>query len=495
MNKDHLTQTYKHLIRGKLYKVAKPFTDFKGDNYLVGDQLEFIGSNYLPYDAGLSLFFNKNGKEIQIMLCLQKEFQQGIEQQLDQYFKLVENCLPQKSVRYEWVKRKIGSNSNILSLTHNEIVSAIDGPAHASGCYKVSVQDFLCDKSRGHIENVYGKEVLNSLLRILNDHTSFEPIDDVLSFRNNLKLSSISPDLVELNRLLFKFDFEIGSRFLESLFNLQQILPPELIALSFYAYDAPLLAYNNRVLIEDNDFDVLISRLKNNTSVGSFKVGMQLLDAMANYAVESQQLRRLHHIKDMANVVEEQNFEIQKDRLNNYILQAWSYNYVEIFEDEYMKRVFEPFKDFYNTQSGIEEQFNRMREHSLRWLINEDYLIWGDAFAELTMQTFKQEGIDINHVHTKRMMSYINGQSTYTSGVYISNYLKNVPVNPAEHFTPKNIKEGGTPKFLKQEGDKDQIAGRMLNYLYYFHESGAVVTPKRINNVLNRIEETWNSKN
>ena len=47
--------------------------------------MEFIGSNFVPYDDGLSLFLVYKGKEKQIRLQIRPEEQQEIVQNLLQY--------------------------------------------------------------------------------------------------------------------------------------------------------------------------------------------------------------------------------------------------------------------------------------------------------------------------------------------------------------------------------------------------------------------------
>lgn len=49
-----------HLRVGRAYVVAKPFRDFDGKLWRVGEGGVFEGYNFLPYDDGLSLILTPN---------------------------------------------------------------------------------------------------------------------------------------------------------------------------------------------------------------------------------------------------------------------------------------------------------------------------------------------------------------------------------------------------------------------------------------------------
>ncbi|MBK7883298.1 MAG: DUF3601 domain-containing protein [Chitinophagaceae bacterium] len=59
-------ENYNHLnlVPGKKYKVIKEFTDFDRQLHPVGETWLFVGTNFLPYDDGLTLHVNKDGKNI-----------------------------------------------------------------------------------------------------------------------------------------------------------------------------------------------------------------------------------------------------------------------------------------------------------------------------------------------------------------------------------------------------------------------------------------------
>jgi hypothetical protein len=57
------------LEKGVRYKIVKAFTDFDGDVHEVGETWTFLGSGFLPYDDGLSMFVSLDGEhEWQIRL-------------------------------------------------------------------------------------------------------------------------------------------------------------------------------------------------------------------------------------------------------------------------------------------------------------------------------------------------------------------------------------------------------------------------------------------
>ncbi|HGS4754464.1 TPA: DUF3601 domain-containing protein [Vibrio cholerae] len=86
MDRDYLQSEYGVLKAGQCYKVVRSFKDYRNINYERGDVMRFLGSNFVPYESGLSLFFDKNGSERQIMLCVRPEFQMEIAHHLDSYF-------------------------------------------------------------------------------------------------------------------------------------------------------------------------------------------------------------------------------------------------------------------------------------------------------------------------------------------------------------------------------------------------------------------------
>lgn len=85
MDRSYLSKEYNHLKSGMKYRILKSFTDYDGIVYESGEVVEFIGSNFVPYEDGLSLFFVCKGKEKQIRLQIRPEEQQEIVQNLLQY--------------------------------------------------------------------------------------------------------------------------------------------------------------------------------------------------------------------------------------------------------------------------------------------------------------------------------------------------------------------------------------------------------------------------
>ena len=60
--------TASELIEGREYRIVREFRDFDGVVHRVGEQWIFRSKNFLPYDDGLSLFVEIDGKELHIRL-------------------------------------------------------------------------------------------------------------------------------------------------------------------------------------------------------------------------------------------------------------------------------------------------------------------------------------------------------------------------------------------------------------------------------------------
>lgn len=56
------------LKKGREYRVTKEFLDYDGLPHRVGDTWTFKDKNFVPYDDGLSLFIEVEGREKQIRL-------------------------------------------------------------------------------------------------------------------------------------------------------------------------------------------------------------------------------------------------------------------------------------------------------------------------------------------------------------------------------------------------------------------------------------------
>ena len=85
MDRSLLNKEYRHLKAGEKYLVVKSFRDYDNYSYEEGNVIEFIGSNFVPYEDGLSLFFVYQGREKQIRLQVRPEEQQEIAQNINKY--------------------------------------------------------------------------------------------------------------------------------------------------------------------------------------------------------------------------------------------------------------------------------------------------------------------------------------------------------------------------------------------------------------------------
>lgn len=67
---DTRTEWERDLLRGQRYRVVKSFRDFDGFVHPVGEKWQFLGSNFVPYDDGLSVFVaDDDGAEWHMRLC------------------------------------------------------------------------------------------------------------------------------------------------------------------------------------------------------------------------------------------------------------------------------------------------------------------------------------------------------------------------------------------------------------------------------------------
>ncbi|MEZ9525689.1 DUF3601 domain-containing protein, partial [Enterovibrio norvegicus] len=89
MDRGYLQENYQIFEAGCSYRVLNGFSDYRRMRYKKGDELTFIGSNFVPYEDGLSLFFSFKGNERQIMLCVREGFQINIAHNLSSYFERV----------------------------------------------------------------------------------------------------------------------------------------------------------------------------------------------------------------------------------------------------------------------------------------------------------------------------------------------------------------------------------------------------------------------
>ena len=85
MDKSLLQKEYGHLMSGKKYAISKSFRDYDNYPYEEGNVIEFIGSNFVPYEDGLSLFCIYKDREKQIRLQVRPEAQEEIAHNLKEY--------------------------------------------------------------------------------------------------------------------------------------------------------------------------------------------------------------------------------------------------------------------------------------------------------------------------------------------------------------------------------------------------------------------------
>ena len=74
-----LDQAHLFLKAGRRYRVLRAFTDFDGDAHPPGEEWTFLGTSFLPYDDGLSIFVSLDGvREWQIRMQWRPEAQGGV---------------------------------------------------------------------------------------------------------------------------------------------------------------------------------------------------------------------------------------------------------------------------------------------------------------------------------------------------------------------------------------------------------------------------------
>ena len=56
------------LLPGRTYRVVAAFEDYDGRIHAVGESWRFLRKNFIPYDDGLSLFVEREGRVVQIRL-------------------------------------------------------------------------------------------------------------------------------------------------------------------------------------------------------------------------------------------------------------------------------------------------------------------------------------------------------------------------------------------------------------------------------------------
>lgn len=75
-----------HLVPGKRYRVINPFKDFDREDHPVKEEWTYIGTAFLPYDDGPSLFVSADGtREWHIRMQDREEEQRDILDALHEY--------------------------------------------------------------------------------------------------------------------------------------------------------------------------------------------------------------------------------------------------------------------------------------------------------------------------------------------------------------------------------------------------------------------------
>ena len=75
------------LVVGRTYRVIAAFEDYDGIVHPIGECWRFLEKSFLPYDDGLSLFVEREGRKVQLRLQWRAETQGHI---IDGFSDLVE---------------------------------------------------------------------------------------------------------------------------------------------------------------------------------------------------------------------------------------------------------------------------------------------------------------------------------------------------------------------------------------------------------------------
>lgn len=77
--------TASELTPGKTYFVTEPFTDYDGITHPYGETWRFVQKDFLPYEDGLTLHIEVNGKRASIRLQWRDETQGKIIDDFSEY--------------------------------------------------------------------------------------------------------------------------------------------------------------------------------------------------------------------------------------------------------------------------------------------------------------------------------------------------------------------------------------------------------------------------
>ena len=63
------------LTPGKEYRLVAPFGDYDGIPHPIGESWRFLAKNFLPYEDGLTLYVERDGRKEQLRLQWREETQ------------------------------------------------------------------------------------------------------------------------------------------------------------------------------------------------------------------------------------------------------------------------------------------------------------------------------------------------------------------------------------------------------------------------------------
>jgi Domain of unknown function (DUF3601) len=69
------TFTAMDLTPGKKYRVVAAFIDYDGIAHSIGESWRFLEKNFVPYDDGLTLYVERDGREVSFRLQWRQEAQ------------------------------------------------------------------------------------------------------------------------------------------------------------------------------------------------------------------------------------------------------------------------------------------------------------------------------------------------------------------------------------------------------------------------------------
>ncbi|MFT3893997.1 MAG: alpha/beta hydrolase fold domain-containing protein [Anaerolineales bacterium] len=73
------------LIPGKMYRIVKPFTDYNGVVHAMGECWKYLGHNFLPYEDGLTIGVEIDGKQRMFRMQWREELQAEIIDNFSEY--------------------------------------------------------------------------------------------------------------------------------------------------------------------------------------------------------------------------------------------------------------------------------------------------------------------------------------------------------------------------------------------------------------------------